>query len=902
MCKEMRPALFLIIGLCLAEAQVGPIVGTQHVTVSQDGMAAATAAMTTTSAGRAVPLGRVLATDSHGNATVWKQNRAQRIDSSPQSNLHTTSSIVSPSTAITIHVPADQPTIQGAINAANNGDTVLVSDGTYNENINFNGKAVTVKSVHGASLTTINGGGLGTAVLFISGETASSVLNGFTISNGSAGFQAPNYGEGGGIAVSNSSPTITNNTIRSNNACNGAGIGIGFGGPLIQGNVISNNVQVGCSGGIGGGGISVRGASGGTRIIGNTISNNTMPSGGGGISLFAAGGPTIQNNTIQGNNGGQTGGGIVIYNDASPQILQNLFYRNTATSGGAIYWVIPVSTPGLFLLNNTIAENSSGDGSAIYDGGFDTNMTIVNNLMIGKSGQAAYFCQQFNGTTVPAVFSYNDVFAAGAAGISGNCTFATGTNGNISIDPNFIKVLANNFHLQSGSPAIDAGTNTVSLLTKDLDGFPRIQNGIADIGAYEFFPTSVSLQPSSLTFGIQLIGTKSTAQPVQVTNTGTMPLFLGMTISGEFLESTNCPARLAAAATCSVNVTFKPAGTGVRSGTLLFADNASASPQDVALTGTGQGFPVVSLSPLSLAFGTQVLGTSSAAKKVTLKNTGTTSLSINSITTSPDFTIAATTCGSSLAPQVSCTFSVVFKPVGVGTRLGTLNIDDNASGSPHTVSLSGVASAVQLSPTVLSFSPQIVGTLSTGHTMTVSNRGPTTLNFTAIGITGNNAADFIIGAQTCGTTLAASTSCTVTVKFQPSLIGAESASLSFSDNGGASPQIVNMSGTGTVVSLSRTNMTFAAQSVGTTSSPQSVTLTNKEATTLHINNIFLTGTNPNDFLISFDSCPPDLVGNSNCTVSVEFRPTAVGTRTASLAFSDNGGASPQTVKLTGTGQ
>jgi hypothetical protein len=529
-------------------------------------------------------------------------------------------------------------------------------------------------------------------------------------------------------------------------------------------------------------------------------------------------------------------------------------------------------------------------------------MRIVNNLMIGKSGQTAYFCQQYNGTTIPAVFSYNDVFAAGAAGISGNCTFATGTNGNISIDPNFIKVLANNFHLQSGSPVIDAGTNTASLLTKDFDGFPRIQNGIADIGAYEFFLTSISLQPSSLTFGTQLIGTKSTAQAVQVTNTGTMPLFLGMTISGEFLESTNCPARLAAAATCSVNVTFKPAGTGVRSGSLLFADNASASPQDVALTGTGQGFPVVSLSPLSLTFGTQVLGTSSAAKKVTLKNTGTTSLSINSVTTSPDFTIAATTCGSSLAPQANCTSSVAFKPAGVGTRLGTLTIDDNASGSPHTVSLSGVASAVQLSPTVLSFPPQIVGTLSTGHTMTVSNRGTTTLNFTGISITGNNAADFIIGAQTCGATLAASASCTVTVKFRPSLIGAESASLSFSDNGGASPQIVNMSGTGTVVSLSRTNMTFAAQSVGTTSSPQSVTLTNNGATTLHINSISLTGANPNDFLISFDSCPPDLVGNSNCTVSVEFQPTAVGTRTASLAFSDNGGASPQTVKLTGTGR
>ena len=146
---------------------------------------------------------------------------------------------------------------------------------------------------------------MSTVVFFISGETASSVLNGFTITNGSAGFAAPNDGEGGGIEIRNSSPTIIGNTIRSNKACNGAGIGIYFGGPLIQGNTVSNNVQAGCSGGTGGGGILVGGESSGTRIIHNVILNNAMPAGGGGISLFAAGGPTIQNNTIQGNNGGQ---------------------------------------------------------------------------------------------------------------------------------------------------------------------------------------------------------------------------------------------------------------------------------------------------------------------------------------------------------------------------------------------------------------------------------------------------------------------------------------------------------------------------------------------------------------------------------------------------------------------
>src|SRR5690348_13107710 len=89
----------------------------------------------------------------------------------------------------TIHVPTDQPTIQAAIDAANNGDTVLVSDGTYKENINFNGKAITVTSVHGASKTTIDGGGVNTVVLLVTNETAASVLNGFTITNGSAGFQ-----------------------------------------------------------------------------------------------------------------------------------------------------------------------------------------------------------------------------------------------------------------------------------------------------------------------------------------------------------------------------------------------------------------------------------------------------------------------------------------------------------------------------------------------------------------------------------------------------------------------------------------------------------------------------------------------------------------------------------------
>jgi hypothetical protein len=97
-------------------------------------------------------------------------------------------------------------------------------------------------------------------------------------------------------------------------------------------------------------------------------------------------------------------------------------------------------------------------------------------------------------------------------------------------------------------------------------------------------------------------------------------------------------------------------------------------------------------------------------------------------------------------------------------------------------------------------------------------------------------------------------------------------------------------------------MSFPTQSVGTTSAPQSVTLANHTSSVLVINSVGIIGVNARDFFVSFDSCPPDLVGNSSRTVSVEFRPTATGPRTASLAFSDNGGASPQVVRLGGTGQ
>src|SRR2546425_9121993 len=239
----------------------------------------------------------------------------------------------------TILVPGNYPTIQSAINAANNGDTVLVSAGTYVENINFIGKAITVTSSDGPATTIIDGNHNGTVVTFNHSETAASVLSGFTIRNGYL-----DGGSGAGIAITSASPTITSNVVTSNHAAAGLGIFVNGGSPLIQSNTISNNDQMNAGdGGSGGGGILVYGGSSGVgQIIRNTITNNNMPSGGqgGGIS-GAGGGALLQGNFIRGNIVYNDGGGITAYNVFAPlTITQNVIVNNTALTGkgGGVNW------------------------------------------------------------------------------------------------------------------------------------------------------------------------------------------------------------------------------------------------------------------------------------------------------------------------------------------------------------------------------------------------------------------------------------------------------------------------------------------------------------------------------------------------------------------------------------
>jgi hypothetical protein len=198
---------------------------------------------------------------------------------------------------------------------------------------------------------------------------------------------------------------------------------------------------------------------------------------------------------------------------------------------------------------------------------------------------------------------------------------------------------------------------------------------------------AISLSPASLTFPGQTLATTSAAQTVTLTNTGTASLTLSsIAATGDFAQTNNCGTSVAVGAHCAISVTFKPTAVGTRTGAISIADKS------IKLTGTGLGVPTASLTAMKLSFGTQATNTRSRAQTITLTNTGTAALNLSSIAiagaNAADFA-QTNTCAASLAPAAHCVLTVTFQPVAAGARAATVNITDNAAGSPQSISLTG---------------------------------------------------------------------------------------------------------------------------------------------------------------------------------------------------------------------
>ena len=262
-----------------------------------------------------------------------------------------------------INVPDDYTTIQAGIDAALDGDTVLVAAGTYmgegNRDINFCGKAITVRSEHGAESCIIDcegsEEGWHRGFYFHSGEDPKSILDGFTIKNGYCR-------KGGGIYCDESSPTIKNNTISDNSAgWLGGGIFCEYSSSIIENNTISNNSAEG------GGGIFCRSSS--PTIENNTISDNSSVASGGGICCYNSSSSTIGNNTISNNTAGRQGGGIYCYYRVSFVVIDSIVWGNTALISGAQIYLIADSS--IDITYSDIQGGWEGEGNIDEDPCFE---------------------------------------------------------------------------------------------------------------------------------------------------------------------------------------------------------------------------------------------------------------------------------------------------------------------------------------------------------------------------------------------------------------------------------------------------------------------------------------------------------------------------------------------------
>ena len=430
--------------------------------------------------------------------------------------------------AKTIYVPDDYTTIQAAIHASVDGDAIIVRPGTYVENIDFLGKAVTVESSDGPSVTMIDGNQSGNVVKFQMGEGPDSVLEGFTIRNGKTWIS------GGGIYCSNASPTIQENVITENGNSFG-GIYCEYGSPSILNNIIVKN-----SGDTAGGITCSWGASPliafnriqdntgcgiyceedcGSVIHDNIIAGNQSSGRGGGIFCYSMYGsppdPTIINNVIHGNTAKAYGGGISCVRE-SPDIYFNIITGNTAEQGGGISCtgspfygeghlriigniiatnianeqgggIHCVLYGGATIRNNTLAENTAdkGGGLSCLNGFYATVVdSIFCNNQASTAGPEIYIGDDYWGSSV--TIGYSDLTGGlSSVYVATGCTLHWGS-GMIDADPLFVDPTDGDFHLTCPSPCKDTGDNTSVIEPFDFEGDPRIAYGTVDMGADEF--------------------------------------------------------------------------------------------------------------------------------------------------------------------------------------------------------------------------------------------------------------------------------------------------------------------------------------------------------------------------------------------------------------------------------
>jgi hypothetical protein len=287
--------------------------------------------------------------------------------------------------------------------------------------------------------------------------------------------------------------------------------------------------------------------------------------------------------------------------------------------------------------------------------------------------------------------------------------------------------------------------NLIGFGVADFNNDGLLDYVVGSIATKVFLQGTATIRPTKLDFGIIKVGSHSRPQSATLTNIGNSALKIksigiGGKDSADFSETNHCGKGLPAHGSCKIKVRFSPQQAGIFSASLDINYDGGSLLQ-VPLSGTGVSV-TVSLTPSKMTFPTQLVGTKSSAQPATLTNTGTQTVNISNIQTKAPFG-ETNNCPSSLMPGNSCQIEVTFQPTQKGDMKGTLEVTDDAQGSPQKVALSGTATVVKFSPTGVTFGDQKVGTKSPVVPIKLTNVGTVALSITQIALTGKDPGDFL---------------------------------------------------------------------------------------------------------------------------------------------------------------
>ncbi len=421
-------------------------------------------------------------------------------------------------------------------------------------------------------------------------------------------------------------------------------------------------------------------------------------------------------------------------------------------------------------------------------------------------------------------------------------------------------------------------------------------------------PAQLRLQSTTANFGSVVVGQTSASMSIVLGNvgmgmSGSISANVGGANSSNFtLVSTDC-TNLAPGATCTVNLTFTPSAAGARSAELVVTASPGGS-ATAALDGIGLTPGALTINPSTHGFGNREVGTMSTTQTFTVQNTGgqpTSALTTTIGGANPgEFNKVTDGCnGMTLASGANCTFTVRFAPASAGSKFATFRVAATMGGAV-TAAVNGVGLApanLVINPPGQDFGSVVVAGNSSDVTFNVVNIGGIASGALAQSITGTNAGDFSIVSGTCmGAALNPGSSCSVLVRFTPGAAGARMGRLSLTGTPGGT---VNADLTGSGITpgalvISPSTQAYPNTVVGTQSAPVTFTVTNTGGSTTGPLSSLIGGTDAGSWTITANGCQVSgLAPNGSCTVAVAFAPPTVGTMSAQLIVSAQGGATVQ---------